>query len=240
MTTCHWASRADSPPGRRTEAQMVRASRRWAWAWSGHAFMGAAHSQAWRTAGRVFDLPLAPVMAALCGRDRDRTAAAAAAAGLGRGGDRLEGAGAPGGRRRSSTSAPRGTATPKSPSRPWRRASTSCARSHWPTPSKRPVAMTAAAERARAPGRTSDGGLQLPPGARPRVGPPADRRRPARGDPPRPRGLSAGLARRPRPSRWRGGWTRNEPGPAPSATSAPTSSTSRNSSRVSGSRASVR
>ena len=43
----------------------------------GHAFMGAAHSQAWRTAGRVFDLPLDPVMAALCGRDRDRTAAAA-------------------------------------------------------------------------------------------------------------------------------------------------------------------
>ena len=43
----------------------------------GHAFMGAAHSQAWRTAGRVFDLPLAPVLAALCGRDRDRTAAAA-------------------------------------------------------------------------------------------------------------------------------------------------------------------
>ena len=43
----------------------------------GHAFMGTAHSQAWRTAGRVFDLPLAPVMVALCGRDRDRTAAAA-------------------------------------------------------------------------------------------------------------------------------------------------------------------
>ncbi len=26
----------------------------------GYAFMGAAHSQAWRTAGRVFDLPLRP------------------------------------------------------------------------------------------------------------------------------------------------------------------------------------
>ena len=43
----------------------------------GHAFMGAAHSQAWRTAARVFDLPLAPAMVALCGRDSARTTAAA-------------------------------------------------------------------------------------------------------------------------------------------------------------------
>ncbi|GAB2597404.1 Gfo/Idh/MocA family oxidoreductase [Streptomyces capparidis] len=35
----------------------------------GYAFMGAAHSQGWRTVGRVFDLPLRPVMAAVCGRD---------------------------------------------------------------------------------------------------------------------------------------------------------------------------
>jgi predicted dehydrogenase len=35
----------------------------------GYAFMGAAHSQAWRTAAHVFDLPLRPSMAALCGRD---------------------------------------------------------------------------------------------------------------------------------------------------------------------------
>ncbi|GAA2249778.1 oxidoreductase [Streptomyces ruber] len=35
----------------------------------GYAFMGAAHSQGWRTAGRVFDLPLNPVLAAVCGRD---------------------------------------------------------------------------------------------------------------------------------------------------------------------------
>jgi predicted dehydrogenase len=44
----------------------------------GYAFMGAAHSQAWRTAPHVFDLPLQPVMTVLCGRDG---AAAAAAAG---------------------------------------------------------------------------------------------------------------------------------------------------------------
>src|SRR4051794_22002628 len=35
----------------------------------GYAFMGAAHSQGWRTAGRAFDLPLNPVLAAICGRD---------------------------------------------------------------------------------------------------------------------------------------------------------------------------
>jgi len=35
----------------------------------GYAFMGAAHSQAWRTAPHVFDLPLRPAMTALCGRD---------------------------------------------------------------------------------------------------------------------------------------------------------------------------
>ncbi|RAJ69134.1 putative dehydrogenase [Streptomyces sp. Amel2xB2] len=43
----------------------------------GYAFMGAAHSQGWRTVGRVFDLPLTPAMTAVCGRDADavRTAA---------------------------------------------------------------------------------------------------------------------------------------------------------------------
>lgn len=43
----------------------------------GYAFMGAAHSQAWRSAGRFFDLPLAPQMVALCGRNTDAVAAAA-------------------------------------------------------------------------------------------------------------------------------------------------------------------
>jgi predicted dehydrogenase len=47
----------------------------------GYAFMGAAHSQAWRTAGRVFDLPLAPSMRAVCGRNA--AAASAAASKLG-------------------------------------------------------------------------------------------------------------------------------------------------------------
>jgi predicted dehydrogenase len=44
----------------------------------GYAFMGRAHSLAWETVGRVFDVPLRPRLAAVCGRDE---AAAAAAAG---------------------------------------------------------------------------------------------------------------------------------------------------------------
>src|SRR6266487_4686564 len=43
----------------------------------GYAFMGRAHSQAWRTVSRFFDLPLSPRMAAICGRDRAKVRAAA-------------------------------------------------------------------------------------------------------------------------------------------------------------------
>jgi predicted dehydrogenase len=43
----------------------------------GYAFMGAVHSQAWRTVARVYDLPVSPVMAALCGRDRAAAGTAA-------------------------------------------------------------------------------------------------------------------------------------------------------------------
>lgn len=43
----------------------------------GYAFMGAAHSHAWRTAPRFFDLPLSPVQQVLCGRDAAKVAAAA-------------------------------------------------------------------------------------------------------------------------------------------------------------------
>jgi predicted dehydrogenase len=44
----------------------------------GYAFMGAAHSQAWRTAPHVFDLPLRPHLAVLCGRDAAAVRVAAA------------------------------------------------------------------------------------------------------------------------------------------------------------------
>ncbi|MGF1647707.1 MAG: Gfo/Idh/MocA family protein [Kineosporiaceae bacterium] len=44
----------------------------------GHAFMGAAHSQAWRNAGRYFELPVDVDMTVVAGRDPVRAAAAAA------------------------------------------------------------------------------------------------------------------------------------------------------------------
>jgi predicted dehydrogenase len=44
----------------------------------GYAFMGAAHSQAWRSVGRFFDLPLAVEMTAVCGRSEEGVRAAAA------------------------------------------------------------------------------------------------------------------------------------------------------------------
>ncbi|HEX4815715.1 MAG TPA: Gfo/Idh/MocA family oxidoreductase [Nonomuraea sp.] len=43
----------------------------------GYAFMGRVHSQAWRSVGAFFDLPLAPRMAVLSGRSKDRAEAAA-------------------------------------------------------------------------------------------------------------------------------------------------------------------
>jgi predicted dehydrogenase len=43
----------------------------------GYAFMGRAHSQAWRNVASFFDLPLRPRMAAICGRDQAAVAAAA-------------------------------------------------------------------------------------------------------------------------------------------------------------------
>ena len=44
----------------------------------GYAFMGRAHSQAWRNVASFFDLPCRPRMAAICGRDPDALAAAEA------------------------------------------------------------------------------------------------------------------------------------------------------------------
>ncbi|NEA30439.1 Gfo/Idh/MocA family oxidoreductase [Streptomyces sp. SID13031] len=44
----------------------------------GYAFMGAAHSQAWRSAPRFFDLPLQPDMTVVCGRNAEAVTKAAA------------------------------------------------------------------------------------------------------------------------------------------------------------------
>ncbi|MEU5942314.1 Gfo/Idh/MocA family oxidoreductase [Micromonospora sp. NPDC047548] len=43
----------------------------------GYEFMGAAHSQAWRTVNRVFELPARVRMATICGRDAGKVASAA-------------------------------------------------------------------------------------------------------------------------------------------------------------------
>jgi predicted dehydrogenase len=43
----------------------------------GYGFMGAAHSQGWRTAPRVFDLPAEPEMAVIVGRHAEAVADAA-------------------------------------------------------------------------------------------------------------------------------------------------------------------
>ncbi|WP_406041998.1 Gfo/Idh/MocA family oxidoreductase [Micromonospora sp. NBC_00898] len=43
----------------------------------GYAFMGAAHSQAWRTVNRVYDLPAQVRMSLICGRDESKVADAA-------------------------------------------------------------------------------------------------------------------------------------------------------------------
>jgi predicted dehydrogenase len=43
----------------------------------GYAFMGRAHSLAWHTVSRAFDLPLRPRLAAICGRDKAAAEAAA-------------------------------------------------------------------------------------------------------------------------------------------------------------------
>src|SRR5881394_1816960 len=44
---------------------------------AGYAFMGRAHSQAWRTVGNFFDLPMRVDMAAICGRNAGKVAEAA-------------------------------------------------------------------------------------------------------------------------------------------------------------------
>src|SRR5262249_25352767 len=85
----------------------------------GYAFMGAAHSHAWRTAPHVFDLPLRPVMAVVCGRDAAAVEAMAVRhgwaaaetdwrAGVKRGDVRVGGAWAPGHLHAEAASAARG------------------------------------------------------------------------------------------------------------------------------------
>ncbi|WP_436849024.1 Gfo/Idh/MocA family protein [Streptomyces atriruber] len=69
---------ADSQPGAGAAADPGAAEKRpLGVGMVGYAFMGAAHSQGWRTVGRVFDLPVQPVLSAVCGRDGGAVRAAA-------------------------------------------------------------------------------------------------------------------------------------------------------------------
>ena len=131
----------------------------------GYAFMGAAHSQAWRTRPA----------SSTCRYARD-DGALRPGRGRGRGGGRSGWAGEsarPTGARwsrattsTSSTSARPATPTPRSRSPRSRPASTCCARSRWRTRSAEAEAMTGGRRRPRAARRAVDGRLQLPPGAR--------------------------------------------------------------------------
>ena len=174
-------------------------------AWSATPSWARSHSQAWRTAGRFFDLPCAPAMTALCGRDAGGGRSGRRADGLGVGRDRLAAARRARRHRRWSTSARPATATPRSPSPRSRPASTCCARSRWPTRSRRPRRWsTRGRRRARraACGRwwaSTTGGCRRSrwPGELVADGP-------ARHHPARPRPVPAGLDRRPEfPLVWR-------------------------------------
>src|SRR4249919_1798515 len=63
------------PRGRRAEGSARMNTLRVAMI--GYGFMGAAHSQGWRTAPRMFDLPAEPEMAVVVGRNAEAVAAAA-------------------------------------------------------------------------------------------------------------------------------------------------------------------
>ena len=163
----------------------------------GHAFMGAAHSQAWRTAPRFFDLPLAPAMSVLCGHDGER--AREAADRLGWASSATTGAA---GRRPRRRRPDRHLHPRRHPRRDRRRG----ARGRQARAVREAAGQLGRRGRADGRGRrprrrarrTHDGGVHLPPGPRGRAGAPTGRAGPDRGGPPRARPVPPGLAHRPR------------------------------------------
>ncbi|MCI3934036.1 Gfo/Idh/MocA family protein [Streptomyces sp. AN091965] len=75
--TEHEAASGAAASGAGPAGDPVAARRRLGVGMVGYAFMGAAHSQGWRTVGRVFDLPVETRLAAVCGRDGAAVRAAA-------------------------------------------------------------------------------------------------------------------------------------------------------------------
>ena len=162
----------------------------------GYAFMGAAHSQAWRNAPRFFDLPLRPRMTALAGRDAARVAAGRRPAGLGVDRDVVAGAGRARrhrpGRRLHARRHPRRDRHRRARGRQ-ARAVREAAGQH----RRGGRGDDARRREGRGRRRPVDGRLHLPTGAGDRPGPPAGRRGPARDHPPRAGAVPAGLDRRP-------------------------------------------
>src|SRR3954469_19615437 len=70
-STCRSASFKPGMPVTTGEQQQLRVGM------VGYAFMGAAHSQAWRTVNAFFDLSVKARMTALCGRDEGKVKEAA-------------------------------------------------------------------------------------------------------------------------------------------------------------------
>ena len=160
----------------------------------GHAFMGAVHSHAWRTAHRFFDLPMVPELAVLGGRDLARTKAAAAKYGWASVQTDWRELVTSDPTCSSSTSARRATRTRRSPSRRSPRASTCCARSRSPTPSRRPRRWRRPRRRPPARGVRSMVAFNYRRVPALALRAQAHRGGPARRRPARPRGVPAGLA----------------------------------------------
>ena len=191
----------------------------------GYAFMGRAHSQAWRTVGRFFELPFTPRLAAICGRDREQVAAAAG---------RLGWAAWETDWKRLVERDDVDLVDVCTPGSSHAEISIAALEAGKHVLCEKPLAntvdearaMAAAAERAAAAGVRAMVGFnfrRVPAVALARS---ADRRRPPGRHPPRPGRLPGQPRPRPRAARWPGGTRPTRPGRARSATSAPTPSTS--------------